>query len=205
MDLKYIIWVLLVFISCRSNSQNAFEKHSVKSENEQIIAELDSIAKTAGYEFVYGNDKYPIKNPLGSNGTSYLFNILINKDSLNVLFLGRKPSKFYKRKNSETVSELELFYDYSLIFAKKENESSKYRIQSIVDKDIGLKGLNLHFLPLNKDLSEFKNVKSKQQGPKGRFADYRSGSMPIIIDSESAFIILYYFNSEWYEYVERDE
>jgi hypothetical protein len=174
------------------------------SVNKSITTELDALAKTVGLEFVYG-DKFPLDNPYGSYGSPCVFDIFIN-DSNNVLFLCRKPKELYKQNSNEDSRELVNFYDYALIFAIKNKGESKYKIRNVIKKEIGLKGMYLHYAEFNKDLSQFTSINNAQKrGPKGKSADYRSGTLPIFISSESAFVVLYYYRGEWFEYKEVDD
>ncbi len=185
-------------MSCKANSQNF-------NINNDVFLELDSLAKSVGYEFVYG-DRYPIINPYGSYGASCVFDILISGEKQSVLFLCRKPNKFYQKKEQENVNDLINFYDYVLIFATKHKNESHYIIQNIINKEIGLKGMYLHYGAVNKYLSDFVNVTNEAiNGPIEKFSDYRSGSLPIFISSISAFVILYFYEGEWFLFEEIEE
>jgi hypothetical protein len=195
---------VITFLACiyfTSNQANL----QYTNVNAEVISELNSLAKSVGYEYVDG-DRYPIINPYGSYGASCVFDILMSSESRSVLFLCRKPNKFYQKKDQENVNDLVNFYDYALIFAIRNDRESNYKIQNVIENEVGLMGLYLHYGILEKELSEFVNVKNKvQYGPKGKFADYRSGSLPVFISSQSAFVILYYYEGEWFEYKEIED
>jgi hypothetical protein len=199
--MKKIILLFLILVNV-SACQERFQKESA---NDKIISELNKVAKSLGYEFVYG-DKYPIINPYGSYGSPCVFNIELNNESENVLFLCRKPNEFYRKNTQETINDLVNSYDYVLIFATKKVNELEYKIQNIIDKEIGLKGLYLNYDIVNKELDDFTNVNNETQiGPKGKYADFRSGSIPVFVSSESALLIFYYYNGNWFKYIENDD
>lgn len=195
---------VLIFLFLFWGFNTCVGQSSQSSINKSIVTQLDALAKTVGLEFVYG-DKFPLDNPYGSYGSPCVFDIFLN-DSNNVLFLSRKPKGLYKQNSNEDSRDLINFYDYALVFAIKNKGESKYKIRNVIKKEIGLKGMYLHYTKYNKDLSLFTSIDNpSKRGPKGKFADYRSGTMPIFISSESAFVVLYYYNGEWFEYKEVED
>lgn len=190
-----LICIFLLLIIGRVKSQ------SKSNLNSEIYLELDSLSKTLGYEFVFG-DRYPINNPYGSYGSTSIFDVTLGTENHNVLFLVRKANKLYQKKRNYSARELTLVYDYALIFAIQSRSSSSYKIQNVIKDKIGLKGMYLHYATFNKELSDFTSLSTHKKGPKGKFADYRSGAFPIFISSESAFVVLYNYKGQWYEYDE---
>ena len=163
--------------------------------------ELVELVGNIGYEPVYG-DRFPIINPYGSYGSPYIFDFLLNNEIENsVLFLCRKRNKNYKNVK-ESIFSLIYNYDYALILAVKYAKDKKYSILNILDRGIGLKGINLYngAFGYDKDMSYFTKVTDRKiKGPKNK-----KPINSIIISSDSASLILTYYNNDWYEYSEID-
>jgi hypothetical protein len=161
---------------------------------EVIARKLDSIAKTLGMEFVYG-ERFPLSNPLGSYGAPAVFNIENSGDSWTCLFLCRK--------RSQSIQSEDPFYgyDYYLVFTRKLGDGPSQT--TVLQTTVGLKGMSLYYGPMSLQLSKFNYMDgNREKGPAGVRASSESGSIPVVISSESATVFLYYYKGRWLEFVE---
>lgn len=178
--------------------------------NDSLIEELKSVAKSNELEFVYG-DKFPVVNPYGSYGSTYVLDFLQPNGAESVhtsaLFLCRKKSDSFTKKTNESAIDLVRNYDYLLVFAVKESNVDTFEVYSVIDEGIGLMGMSLYYGSLDMDLSQFHYIDDpSKMGPEGKSVNLGTVSVPVVISSiSSTKILIYYYNEKkWLEYVERD-
>lgn len=174
---------------------------TTNTEIHPLFDELERLANSEGYEFIYG-DKFPIVNPYGSYGATYVYNLVNFDNSTNesVLFLCRKL-----RDNSMN-DEIDVDwrdYEYALLFANRKEEDSHLKIHSIVKDGIGLMGLSLFYADLEMTLDEFRMVEDPSiLGPSDvPLRMYPGTTIPVIISAETSTTILYLYKDKWYKHV----
>jgi len=172
-----------------------------------LFLQMDSLATSIGYEFV-SPDKFPEINDAGSYGSPYVYNIIPyaegfrNKNTL--LFLARQPIKFGE---SELINaeDLNPYWDYVyiLVFATKYKDSSHFDIVHIIEEDVNLFGMTFYYMDLKLSFQQFRRVDDPSiSGLEGVNVSYANGSIPILISTEIYNRILYFYEGNWYEYVE---
>ena len=170
-----------------------------------LLQELDQLAKANGMEFVIGS-KFPVINPYGSYGSTYVFDFAYgtkdNPVGRSILFLCRK--KEYVRKRKDPALDLVHNYRYFLVFATRMENENKFKVKDIIP-DADLKGMSLYYGSLNIDLSKLEYVnKPDVRVPQDILGKVVSQSIPVLISAESSTQFLFYYQGDWLEYVERD-
>jgi hypothetical protein len=173
-----------------------------KSQSD-IVVTLEQLAKTNGFEFVYG-ERFPSINPYGSYGSTYVFDFVDNKDiKHSVFFLARKKNKFFKQQDQYSAVDLIRYFDYYYIYAEMGSNSDEFAIKKIIDKGASLKGMALFYSKIslnNKKL--FYIDDGKMLDPTA--IERNKLSVPIIISSMSSTSVLYLYKGKWIEVLETE-
>jgi len=174
--------------------------------NKQLVDRLDGIAKSQHLELVK-EENFPIINPYGSAGTPFVFNFMDQYHTLKIknssLFLCRKPNKYYKKKDSLSITDLVNYFDYCLVFAIQKETDNRLEFVEILDTAIGLKGLYKYYGSAFNDLSKFHFLNGKKMDPK--LIDWHKLSLPIIISGISSTTVLRNYDGDWIQFEEIEQ
>jgi len=173
-----------------------------KAQNSNFYNLLDELAQSKGFEAVYG-DKYPLRNIYGSNGSPIIIDFLYEKSiEDSVLFLVRKRNQQNFSDKISKFKELIVYYDYYILFAVKKSKKP-YKILSILPASLkGMSIINRGLWP-GDCLDNLKYHKIKNQV---NLEDLSSISFTelILIQSDSATVILKLEGGKWMEHVSSD-
>ena len=170
--------------------------NSLKYDSGQVINLLNELAKSKEMEFVI-DEKFPMVNPYGSYGSSFVWDFISNEEIVNsVFFLARKKHESYKNLTNENSVDLIRNYDYFYIYAIQLENTAGFLIKDIISEGVGLKGVSLFYGSVDIKSKSFKIIESNIDVDSNSI-DHRKLSTPILISSESSTQILYNYDDKW--------
>jgi len=204
--IKYKLTISLILLTTFSGLLPA-QTMGVSGHSLQYPKELVELAGKLGMEPVSGDVFTRNLQIYGGKGAPFVFDVITEMDPVtgyvpkSVLFWCRKGNTEYLVLAKDNIkADSELVYEIESVISEYDLIGSEYDIEG----SYGLIAYDGVF-GIDKDLSNFVYLSDRdKKGPEGIYPNLNNGFWPVMIYQESSVQVLYYYEGEWFEYIESD-